>query len=179
MSVQQTAGVAALGTILRAMAARDVWTVAQLCTAHDLPRSSAFEIINKLHRAGFIRRGLKGQLHLGHKAIQLGYAGYGLAALAGPAEATLAWLREQTGAQIGLTATGPSPAAIIALPDNAWPFEPDISFALFDDRQQEQITLHMRHRAGASREERQWASHCAERSALTLDQYLKSKGFDA
>jgi len=103
MTVQATAGVRMLACILDCVIRHGPIRVADICVREGLPRSSGFAIAAKLAGAGLVTRLPNGQLVQGPALVQLGYAAAGLSALAGPAEAVLAWLRLETGATVALT----------------------------------------------------------------------------
>lgn len=105
MSVSPTAGVSALAKVLRALAGGATPTVTEMARSEGIPRASAFELVARLERAGFISRDRDGRLAPGAAAVQLGFARGGLAPLHGPAEAVLLTLAERTGGAAALRST--------------------------------------------------------------------------
>ncbi|WP_306258655.1 MarR family transcriptional regulator [Pararhizobium sp. IMCC21322] len=174
MSVTGTAGVRAVATILATLADQDQKTVADLCAEHGIPRSTAFQVVSKLVSAGLLTRHGKGRLTLGPQAVRLGYARAKLAILAGPAEATMAWLRNETGGEVALLTVGQPGKRLVSIPDKE--FEYDIELPACDGQGRSVVLVQLKCQKGATRADRAHALACCERAAQTLETYLQTPG---
>jgi len=104
MSGKDTAGVLALCAILGRVAQGSGASVAQAVQEDGIARSSGFDIVRRLELAGLVMREPGGVLLPGPTAVELGFAAYGIAPLAGPAEALLTLLRDDTDGHAALLA---------------------------------------------------------------------------
>lgn len=103
MSQQETAGVATLARILVQLAEGEPLSVNALVAQEGLARSTTFAVVKRMEAANLARRH-NGRLVPGSAAGEFAYAGFGLAPLFGRAETLLAWLRDETNAQVELQA---------------------------------------------------------------------------
>jgi DNA-binding IclR family transcriptional regulator len=178
MSVNDTAGVSAMAAILATLAEHDRQTVSQLCARREIPRSTAFQIVDKLLSAGFLSKAGQGRLTLGPEAVRLGYARSELAELAGPAEALISWLRSETGTDVSLQAGSQTRSKtrvqLISIPDK--PFQPDARLPVCTAAGQEVAILQMKYRKGATRSDNAYALHCCHRARKSLEAYLQTPG---
>jgi hypothetical protein len=172
MIANSTAGVSAMAAILATLAKQDRQTVAELCTQRKIPRSTAFQIVGKLLSAGFLSQAGQGRLTLGPEAVRLGYARSELAELAGPAEAVISWLRNETGAKVRLQAGGQVAIQLVSLPDK--PIVHDIELPVCNAAGQAVALLQMQYRKGATRTENAHALHCCQRARQSLEPYLQT-----
>ena len=163
-----------MAAILATLAEQDHQTVAGLCARHQIPRSTAFQIVGKLLSAGFLTRQGKGRLTLGPEAVRLGYAGSDLAQLAGPGEAILSWLRTETGADVALLANTQPAIRLVSIPDR--PIAHDIEVPVCDNRGSPVALVQVLCRKGATRAESAYALHCCQRAKESLETYLEETG---
>jgi hypothetical protein len=167
MSVEETQGVASLARILAELGRNDGASVMDLAEKTEVSRSTAFDIIRRLSDAQLIRRRLDGAITAGPAAITLGFAAFGIAPLAGPAETLLAWLHERSDAFAELVAGG---ASIIAFgkPQH----EIHLDAAITDTAGAERARLRLAWRPHTSVTERQRIIVDFERVRQTLEQHL-------
>ena len=163
-----------MALILTTLADRDGQTIADICKEHGLSRSTAFQVAGKLLAAGFLTRHGKGRLTLGPEAVRLGYARSNLGSLAGPAEATLSWLRNQTGGEVALLACDQPADRLVSIPDRD--FDSDIELLVCNKAGRPVALLQFQHRSAATRIDRAYAIRCCERAVKTLETYLQAPG---
>ncbi len=94
--MSETRGIAALGRILAHIGGDKPTTAAALAAEDGLARSSVFEIVRKLERAGLATRQNGGILAPGPEAVRFGLAAHGAGTMQGAAEALLRHLRDET-----------------------------------------------------------------------------------
>ena len=121
-----TAGVAVLGRILAALASGEPQTAGDVIAGTGVARSSGFDVLRRMERAGLVVRDAKGLLAPGPAAGRFAYSAHGLGGLSGPARPVLDWLRDETGGSACLMAgatvlhrssaerTGPADASLTA-----------------------------------------------------------------
>ena len=99
-----TAGVAVLGRILAALASGAPQTAGDIIAGTGVARSSGFDVLRRMERAGLVVRDAKGLLVPGPAAGRFAYSAHGLGGLFGPARPVLDWLRDKTGGSVSLMA---------------------------------------------------------------------------
>jgi DNA-binding IclR family transcriptional regulator len=168
MSVQDTLGVAALARILNELGQDEVSSVAALAAKTCVSRTTAFEITRRLSAAGLVRRDIDGAVAAGPSAIALGFAAFGIAGLAGPAETLLSWLHERSDAFVELAVDQVTLAAFGRR-------QPDMTMEapVRDGSGMERARLRLGWRPHTSQAERQRISADFERVRLSLEHYLE------
>lgn len=167
MSVEETQGVASLARILAELSRDDSTSVMDLAEKADVSRSTAFDIVRRLSDAQLIRRRLDGAITAGPAAITLGFAAFGIAPLAGPAETLLAWLHERSDAFTELVV---GDTAIIAFGKPQ--YEMHLDAAISDATGVDRARLRLAWRPHTSLTERQRIAVDFERVRQTLEQHL-------
>ncbi len=104
MSVTETRGVVTLARILAQVATGEALGASAIAHTHSLSRSSVFNIVRELERAGFVLRRDDGTLVPGPAATALAWATYGLADLVEPAGAIMRWLYASIEGEVRLSA---------------------------------------------------------------------------
>ncbi|MDB5525012.1 MAG: hypothetical protein JWM58_2775 [Rhizobium sp.] len=171
MSVQDTSGVAALARILKELGEGEAATVAGLAVKAGVSRTTSFEIIRRLAAAGLVRRDIDGTVASGPAATALGFAAFGIASLAGPAETLLSWLHERSDAFVELVVsetvliTFGKPQSDVAL-----------DTPVHDRNGMEQARLRLAWRVHTSQIERQRISADFERVRMSLELHLAEQG---
>lgn len=181
MSTTDTAGVAGLARLLSRICRAPRLTVSQVVAESGLARSSAFTLARKLENAGLVTRDAAGVLAPGRLAVQLGFAAYGIAPLAGPAEALLTLLRDETDASVALVVAGESgPMSLLRLAAR-WSHgegreEPTLTGPVADETGATRAWLTLTLRPDATRVARALAQAEFERIRISLEHYLKAGG---
>ena len=164
-------GVAAMGRILAAVAAGPT-SVAALAEREGLARSSSFDIVARLEAAGLVNRD-GGMLAPGPLALRLAFAAHGIAPLAGPAEALLALLRDETDGTARLRSGKGEVLSLVARWD-AGETPPWLEAPVRDERGQGRAMLGLALRPSATRTARAVAEAAFERIRISLEFYLES-----
>ena len=174
MSVKETSGVAALARILSELAQGETPTAAELGARTGVSRSTAFDIVSRLSKAGFVGRDIEGAVMTGPSAAALGFAAFRMAALAGPAETLLHWLHERSDAFVEFAA---GDTVLLSLGKS----QTDIALeAPIRDRDGEiRARLRLAWRVHTSQAERQRIAADFERVRISLELYLHQEGTGA
>jgi DNA-binding IclR family transcriptional regulator len=99
---KDTNGAALVGRILAVVASEPAQNAAALVVRLGGSRATTFDVLRRLEAAGLIERDARGIISPGPLAAKNGHAVFGLAPLAGAAEALLPALRDDTEAQVEL-----------------------------------------------------------------------------
>lgn len=105
MSGPEAAGLAAFSRILAALGEGRAMSVNELVAACGLRRSTAFDVVRRMERRGFVTRLADGRLALGPTVGAFGYAAFGLGPLYDAAQSLLPWLRDEADVTVALEAS--------------------------------------------------------------------------
>lgn len=165
------AGVRLVGHVLRRLGEGACLTVDELGRECAVARSTAFDVVDRLERTGFVVRDNLGRIGPGASSIALGFAHFGLARLHGPAEAAMTWLRDQTGADPVLSCgDGPERRILVGFGSNngSGKAQGHLSEPIRDRRGEHRATLTLMLGQDPAAWEIAHAQRCLQKVVLTL-----------
>lgn len=171
MTASDTAGVSILSALLKRLAERGSVQISDFAAEQGFARATTFMVSRRLRESGYIVADAERGLAPGPAMRQFAWAAFGLPELAGPAEAVMRWLLEQTDGQVLLSVNG---TAVIELGEIAHKTGDgrivELERVLRDGKVGRAASLTLR-LSSPQREQTVFAQLCLERAALTLEGY--------
>ncbi|HLH50578.1 MAG TPA: helix-turn-helix domain-containing protein [Roseiarcus sp.] len=167
----ETAGVALIGDLLAHLAAGGDANAASFAKQVGAARSTAYQAIEKLERAGFVERDARGSLAPGANAARLGLASLRLAALLSAAEALLPALRNDADATASLVSVAKGTEIVLMRRAASWDAREGAGKEL-EAAIAETARLRLRLRPRANEAERRAAKFSLEQTAEALRRAL-------